>query len=139
MKNVARVLLALVAAFLLITGLRLMFDPKGVMEGLLITSDSVVGLSHVRALFGGAITAIGVSVMIAAVTYQIGHARPAVFFMIAIVVGRVVGLILDGYDSTAATFILFPVVVLTLLFVAHRLHHKSMPSTSAGAGDGQAA
>jgi hypothetical protein len=116
-----------------------MFDPTRALEGLHIASDSVVGLSNIRALLGGAITAIGISVVIAAVTYQIGHARPAVLFMISIVAGRVVGLIVDGYDSTAAAFILPPVVVLTLLLVAHRLHYKSMLSTSVGVSDGRTA
>ena len=68
-------------------------------------------------------------VAIAAYTSNIIHARSAVLFVIAIVLGRVVGLVVDGYDATAAQFIAVPVVVFALLLTAHKLLDNAKAET----------
>jgi len=131
MKTTARVILFLVAAFFLFPGLRLMFDPSGALAGLGVGADSTIALSNVRAMFGGAITAIGVCVLIAAITCNIWNARPAVIFVLAVVVGRIAGLALDGFDKQAAMFTAVPIVVLILLIVAHKLLDKAAEPSQA--------
>lgn len=121
MKLTARILLSLAALFFLATGLRLMFDPAGALTGLSVSASGVEGLSNVRALWGGAITAIGLSVVFAAVTADINNARPAVLFTFAIVVARIVGLVVDGMFSNAILFTAVPIVVFLVLLTAHIL------------------
>ncbi len=121
MKITAKALLWLVAAFMLANGLRLMFDPSGALEGLLVNANNLEGISHVRALWGGAITAIGISVVFAAVTGDINNARPAVLFTFARIIGRVTGMVLDGMYDKVILFTIVPVVVFFVLLVAHKL------------------
>ena len=117
MKLIARILLGLVAAFMLVNGVRLMLSPSGALAGLLVDASSAEGLSNVRALWGGAITAIGLSVVIAAVTCKIENARPAVLFTFMLVIGRVIGMAVDGMFDRAIIFTAVPVVVFLILFV----------------------
>ncbi|MEM7300346.1 MAG: DUF4345 family protein [Pseudomonadota bacterium] len=124
-KLTARLLLGLVALFLLMNGLRIMFDPSGALAGMLVDANSAEGLSNVRALWGGAITAIGISVVIAAVTGKIENARPAVLFSFMLVVARIVGIIVDGSFDRAIVFTVVPIVVFLLLLTAHKLLDKS--------------
>lgn len=124
MKLIARILLGLVAIFMLINGLRLMFSPSAALAGLLVDANGAEGLSNVRALWGGAITAIGISVIIAAVTCKIENARPAVLFTFMLVVGRVVGMAVDGMFDRAIVFTAVPVVVFLILLAAHKLLDK---------------
>ena len=121
MKTIAHGLLWLVTAFMLVNGLRLMFDPSGALEGLLVSATNTEGLSHVRALWGGAITAIGISVGIAAVTGDINNARPAVLFTFALVVARIAGIMIDGMFDKAIVFTIVPIVVFVILLTAHKL------------------
>ena len=125
MRTAARVLLALAALFFLGTGLGIMFNPAAMAEGLSMSPDGILGLSNMRGLFGGAVAAIGISVAIAAYKGEIIHARPGVLFVIAIVIGRLVGLAADGYDATAVQFIAVPVVVFALLLAAHKMLDKA--------------
>ena len=124
MKLIARVLLGLVAAFMLANGLNLMFNPTGALPGLLVSAESTEALSNVRALWGGAITAIGISVVFAAVTADINNARPAVLFSFALVVARIIGMAVDGMFDRAILFTAVPVVVFLILLVAHKLLDK---------------
>ena len=133
MKLVARVLLSLVALFMLVNGLRLMLDPASALVGLSVTADDVEGLSNVRALWGGAITAIGISVVIAAVTCDINNARPAVLFTLALVVARILGMTVDGMFANAILFTAVPVVVFLVLLAAHRLLDKVAEAENAHA------
>ena len=124
MKLIARILLGLVAVFMLINGVRLMLSPSSALAGLLVDASGAEGLSNVRALWGGAITAIGLSVVIAAVTCKIENARPAVLFTFMLVVGRVIGMAVDGMFDRAIIFTAVPVVVFLFLLAAHKLLDK---------------
>ena len=103
-----------------------MFDPKGAIIGLMVEASGAEGLSNVRALWGGAITAIGISVAIAAVTGKIENARPAVLFSFMLVIARVMGMIMDGMFDRAIMFTIVPVVVFLILLAAHRLLDKAL-------------
>ena len=124
MKLIARILLGLVAVFMLVNGVRLMLSPSGALAGLLVDASSAEGLSNVRALWGGAITAIGLSVVIAAVTCKIENARPAVLFTFMLIIGRVIGMAVDGMFDRAIIFTAVPVVVFLILLAAHKLLDK---------------
>ena len=124
MKLIARLLLGLVSLFMLVNGVRLMFDLTGALAGLLVDANSAEALSNVRALWGGAITAIGISVAIAAVTCKIENARTAVLFTFMLVVGRIAGMVMDGIFDRAIVYTIVPVVVFLVLLTAHKLLDK---------------
>lgn len=125
MKMTARVLLSFVALFMLANGLQLMFIPETALGGLLVSAEGAEALSNVRALWGGAITAIGLSVVFAVVTADINNARPAVLFTFALVVARVVGMVSDGMFDRAVIYAIVPIVVFLFLLTAHKLLDKA--------------
>ncbi len=125
MKLIARILLGLVALFLFASGLRFMLDPSGAVEGALIQANGAEGLSNVRALWGGAITAIAICVAIAAYTAKIENARPAVLFTFMLVLARIIGVAMDGAFDRIGLFIAIPVVVFLILLAAHKLLDKA--------------
>jgi len=133
MKLIARILLGLVALFILINGVRLMFDPAGALAGLMVDAKAIEGVSNVRALWGGAITAIGLSVAIAAITCKIENARPAVLFSFMLVIARVTGMVMDGMFERAIIFTIVPVVVFVVLLIAHKLLDKAHEAEATGA------
>lgn len=124
MKLIARLLLGLVAAFMLANGLNLMLNPTGALPGLLVSAEGAEGLSHVRALWGGAITAIGISVVFAVVTCDINNARPAVLFTFTLVAARIIGMVVDGMFDRAILFTVVPAIVFLILLAAHKLLDK---------------
>ena len=101
------------------------FDPAGALPGLLVSANSAEALSNVRALWGGAITAIGISVAIAAITCDINNARPAVLFSFMLVVARITGMVIDGMFDRAILFTVVPVIIFLLLLAAHKLLDKA--------------
>lgn len=130
MKLIARILLCLVALFFLFFGLRLMFQPTAAAAGLQFAADSTLGWSNVRALFGGAIAAIGVMPLIAAVKAEIVHARAAVIFLICVIVGRLLGFVFDGVHENAMVVLVVPTVAFGFLVVAHILLDKVQAQSS---------
>lgn len=133
LKLIARLLLGLVALFMLANGLMLMFYPAAALPGMAVTADGAEGLSNIRALWGGAVTAIGLSVAIAAYTLDIRNARPAVLFTFALVVSRLVGMAADGMFDRAVLFTIVPIAVFAVLLVAHKLLDKAHASEAATA------
>ena len=131
MKLIARILLAIVAFFMLTNGLSFMFNPHGAMEGVLVSAQGNEGLSNVRAFWGGAITAIGICTAIAAYTLNISDARPAALFTIMLVVARMTGLLIDGHFDKIIIYTIVPIVVFLILLTAHKLLDKANAAEAA--------
>ena len=125
MKNAVRVILILVGLFILATGVISMFAPDRIAEKMLLNPEGAEGLSNIRAFLGAALAAIGISVLIAAVKAEIWHARPAVLFVIGLVVARIIGLVSDGSFPSIGLVVAIPLVVFGLLVAAHILLHKA--------------
>ena len=131
MKLIARLLLGLAGLFFLANGLNLMLNPSGALAGLMLTAGGTEGLSNVRALWGGAITSIGLCVVIAAVTAKIENARPAVLFTFMLVIARIIGMVSDGMFDRAIFYTAIPVIVFLVLLTAHKLLDKAEAGQSA--------
>ena len=129
MKNASRVILLLVGLFILGSGAVAMFAPERMAEKMLVELKGAEGLSHFRAFLGAGLAAIGISVLIAAAKAEIWHARPAVLFVLGIVLARTIGLAQDGSFPSVTLYIVIPLVVFGLLVVAHVLLHKSQAAS----------
>ena len=130
MKNVARALLTVVGLFILGTGLTALLAPDRIATKMAWELQGAEGLSNLRAFLGASLSAIGISVLIAAVTAQIYHARPAALFLIGLVVARIFSFLMDGPISRLAAYIAIPCVVLAILLVAHRLLDRASAQTA---------
>lgn len=97
MKNVARVLAAIIALLFLLFGVRYMFAPAGVLTTAGLESVGAAGLSTARALIGGSFLAFGILlVMHTVVNQETGALRFAILFLLLSIIGRIISLVADG-------------------------------------------
>ena len=72
----------------------------------------------------GALTAVGVMVAVAAIRADIAYARSGAVFLIAVLIGRIVGFANEGFHDNTAAVILVPCISFAILAVAHLLLNK---------------
>ncbi|MCJ8323319.1 MAG: DUF4345 family protein [Rhizobiales bacterium] len=121
-KLMGKGIFVLVALFFIATGLMLMFNPSRALEGMLVGSvEPAAALSSIRALWGGAILAIGVNVLIGALTENFAAIRVGPLFVLALIFARIYSYFVDGsFDGFTASLIP-PVIVFILMLIAHKL------------------
>lgn len=117
MTNFARLLAAVIAALFLIFGVLFMFSPEGRLAASDLEATSELGVTTVRALIGASFLAFGILlVMHTVIGKETGALRFAILFLLLSVIGRIVGLAVDG-GSDAATRNLFPVGAMLVVSV----------------------
>ena len=120
--NIGRGIFALIALFFIGNGLLLMFFPALILEHLLVGSvESVGALSSFRALWGGAIFAIWVSVLIGAIKANPDYILVGFIVMPSVILARLVGYFVDGSFPEFFPITIPTVVVLVLMLIAYKL------------------
>ena len=118
MKTLARALAAVIALLFIGFGLLFMFFPEGRLEASDLESSSVLGLATMRAIPGASFLAFGVLlVMHTVIGQQTGALRFAILFLVLSVLGRLVGLAVDG-SSDEAVRNLVPVSLMLVVSIA---------------------
>ncbi len=122
MVNVGRGIFGFVALFFISTGLMFLFLPANALGHMMVggTADAAA-LSSIRGLWGGAIFAIGVSVLIGAIKQDFAHIRVGAIFVLSIIAGRIIGYFMDGSFPEFAKMISPPIGVFILMLIAHKL------------------
>ena len=111
LENILRVLIGLSCVFLAGLGAKTMFAPKSMIEILGVAPEGPVALNTIRGFLGGLF--IGSSVVLATglVTGNTTFLLAVAMTMSVVVVGRVVGIIVDGFDKK----VVFPLVAEMLM------------------------
>ncbi|WP_051303549.1 DUF4345 family protein [Psychromonas aquimarina] len=117
METVIQSLLGLSCLFLACLGIKTMFSPKSMVEILDIEIETAAGLNTVRGFLGGLF--IGSSTLLAAglITANTTFILSVAITMSAVVIGRCVGIVIDGYNKK----VLFPLaaeIIMTAAFIA---------------------
>ncbi|MDK2595264.1 DUF4345 family protein [Pseudoalteromonas obscura] len=121
-RNMARILLGLLATFFITTGLIFMFAPNTMLAHVFISPiETASGLSSVRALWGGTTTAIWVSVLIGAFKLRKEYCLVGILSLTLVLLGRLVGYIFDGSFSELAVNLIPTIIALSLLLVGTKL------------------
>ena len=121
----ARLLSGLVALVAIGSGFGMMFNPDGLLEGLALTPEGVVGYSSLRGLIGGSQLAFGVVFAIAAIRARADAILVGAIYFGAVVLGRVMGLTIDGVDPFAIRATVFAGVLMLVSFTAFVLFKKA--------------
>ena len=118
METVLQGLVGLSCLFLVGLGARTMFAPKSMVEILAVEPEGPAGLNTMRGFLGGLF--IGSSIVLAT-----GLATGNTTFFLAVatvmgvvVVGRLVGIAVDGFDRRAVFPLVAEVVMVTIFIVA---------------------
>lgn len=120
-KIVARILLGLPGLFIMITGLVFLSNPAAAADKLMLVADNAAGLSNLRGMAGAPLFAVGVSLLLAAVTRKLEYARPAAIFLLALIAARLASNAIDGGTESFGLFLAVPVAAFTLMAIGHRL------------------
>ena len=116
-----RILAAIVALVALGSGIGMMFNPDGLLGGLSVTPDGTVGYSSLRALIGGSQIAMGVIATVAVFRGRADAILVVAVYFTAVLLGRLVGLALDGVDPFSVRASAFAAVFMLLSFSAYGL------------------
>lgn len=120
-NTAARILLALPGLFILMTGIVFLTNPEAASAKLMLTAQGAEGLSNLRGMAGAPLFAVGVSLLLSAITQKLEYARPAAIFLLALLASRVLSYVVDGPPSSIALFLAIPTVAFGLMIAGHKL------------------
>lgn len=120
-QNVGRILLGLPGVFIALSGLVFLLNPGAGAEKLLLTPDGAEGLSNLRGFSGAPVLAVGIGIIIAAITKNLANARPGAIFVLALIVARLLSYFVDGPNPNFGLYLAVPTVVFVLMVAGHKL------------------
>ena len=117
MDTLIQVLVGISAIFLSGLGARTMFAPRSVIELLAIQPDGAAGLNTMRGFLGGLFFG-------SAILLVIGLVSGATVFFVAVattmgmvVLGRLLGILIDGFDKRIVVPLVAEIVMVTIFLV----------------------
>lgn len=123
MENVIRIGVGLVAVLFAVNGLILMFAPETGMGGMSILADGAAGLNTVRGDLGGLFLGGAVLAVLGMVQNK-AYLMALAIVIGLIILGRVIGLMTDGFAATSLMGLLIEAVAVTVLIAQHRQSTK---------------
>ncbi len=133
MSKALQIVIGILAALTILTALLMVFDPQITEDsmGIEATNGNLLGLSSLRGDVGGLF--LGAGLMLALGLWQ----RNSTWFLAVallmgtIAFGRVVGLVADGVTGTAVTNFVIEIVMIGLMWLAHRQLSQGAATDSA--------
>jgi Domain of unknown function (DUF4345) len=119
MEIVLQVLVGLSGLFLAVLGTRTMFFPKLMVDILDIEMETLAGLNTVRGNLGGLF--IGCSIVLATglVTGNTTFILAVAMIVSVVVIGRLVGIAVDGFDKKVVVPLVAEMVMVTIFIVTY--------------------
>lgn len=124
MRIFARLLIAVLSLVMLQSGLTILINPSALLGDLFLIPDGITGLSNLRGLLGGAQITFGILLGLAAVKLQTTILLPAGMYYVAVLIGRIFGFALDGFEEKAMHYTLFILGLIVVWSVAYGLLRK---------------
>ncbi|WP_253895528.1 DUF4345 family protein [Vibrio sp. THAF190c] len=122
MDTVMNTLVGVIALVLTGLGIMSMFVPKKMLANFALEPIGKVGMNTIRSVMGGLFLA---SVYIIAAGF-FNNDTDGYFFvavvMLAVAAGRVVGLVLDGFDKAVVPPLVLELVIASILLFVHMKH-----------------
>jgi hypothetical protein len=126
MVIVVRSVLGLIALFFIVLGLRFVLTPESTAAEFFLTPLGAAGLSTVRGDLGGAFVAIGTFIVLGLRPGAAHWLHAAMLALIAVIIGRLVGFIVDGPAEPALLACTIEAAFIALLAIgARRLQQAS--------------
>ncbi|WP_375753602.1 DUF4345 family protein [Vibrio sp. HN007] len=119
MELTIQILVGLVTLMLLGLGLMSMFAPNKMLANFSVEPIGISGLNTIRSVIGGLFLASVAILVISQMTGQTMGYLAVAILMAAIAVGRVVGLVMDGFEKAVVPPLLLELVIASILVAAH--------------------
>lgn len=122
MKTVLKISTGLVGLFILVNGLLFMFKPELVMTHSSVSASNTFGMSTIRGLIGGSMLVTAILTLLGVIRAKYEWLVPASWLLLGWTVGRVVSLVVDGFDkSVLGGGVAISLVMALVLIAAHRI------------------
>jgi hypothetical protein len=128
-RTIARILLGLPGLFITLTGSVFLLSPSSAAEKLLLVPQGAEALSNIRGMAGAPLLAVGVCLILAAITARLEYARPAAIFLLALIGARMLSYGVDGAPGSIALFLAVPSVAFAFMVAGHVLLDRSEKPT----------
>jgi len=120
-QTLGRILLGLPGLFILASGLVFLFNPGAAAAKLSLEPQSIDGLSNMRGFLGAPIIAVGISILMSAITRKLEYARPGVLFLFALVFARLLSRGIDGPVEALGLYVAVPTIAFGFMLAGHKL------------------
>jgi len=119
MQFTLQILVILTTFMLTMLGVMSMFAPKKMLSNFALEPVGNAGMNTVRSVIGGFFLAAVTMLVFSQITSQTLGYIPVAIMMLAVAIGRVVGLVLDGADKAVIPPLLLELVIAAVLLTAH--------------------
>ena len=120
MKTLARVLPGILGFLFLVAGLLFMLNPDATLARLQLTPNAIAGWAAIRSFIGGTLVGMAMLLVHGAVKSEAKPVLMVAIWLAAAVIGRLVGLVLDGVDSTVIGPVVIEIVLVAILAFSYR-------------------
>lgn len=120
MRQIARILVVLVALFNILMGLNFLFNPAGAAANFALTPEGTQGLATLRADFSAFFLTGGLFALVGAVRTRADLLMVPLTLLSIAIVGRAIGLVMDGAPQTAYPPMVVEAVMIAILLLARR-------------------
>lgn len=117
METFLQGLVGISCLFLAGLGTRAMFVPKSMVKILDVEMETAAGLNTVRGFLGGLFLGSSIVLVTGLITGNTTYFLAVATTMSAVIVGRLVGIAVDGFDKKVV-FPLFAEIVMVTIFIA---------------------
>ncbi|MEV0947331.1 MULTISPECIES: DUF4345 family protein [Rhodococcus] len=119
MELAMRIIVGLLAVPLVALGLRSMFMPTNMGEAVGLSPVGIPGLSEIRSVLGGFFLACVTMLVVGLAADETLWFLAVAILMGAAAIGRIVGIVADGFDKAVLPPLLIELVIGALLVAAH--------------------
>ena len=120
MNKVIKILIGFACIPLLVLGATAMFDPTGMIEQLAIDPQGLHGLNTIRGDIGGYMIGIAFMMIAGLWTKNTGFFIATAIIMSTILLGRFIGLAIDGFEASVVPPIIVEGVITGVMILAHK-------------------
>jgi hypothetical protein len=120
-QKIGQALLGLAGTFISLSGAMFLFNPEGAAAKLLLSPEGAEGLSNLRGFAGASVLAVGLGIVIAAITKNLANARSGALFVLLLLVARILSYVIDGPIDTIGLFLAIPSTVFVMMIAGHKL------------------
>lgn len=119
MQMVIQGLLGLICLMMFGLGVKSMFAPKSVVKNFAIEPVGAAGLNTIRGMIGGLFLASLVMLLTGLVTSQTAWFLAVAVLLGIIAIGRIIGMVLDGFDKSIIPPLVVELVMVIILVAGH--------------------
>ncbi len=124
MKTTFKILVVIVGLFLTANGIFFMFFPEPAMAHMSVSALNGFGLGSVRGIAGGAALVAGLAAMLSIILKKEHLLHTPALILIGWTIGRMVGLIADGFDPGTLKGIVLSFFIAIIIIVGSKVVYK---------------